>query len=45
MEFLKKYIDDFSQQFYVCGPDKMVKDINDLLEQLGAKADSLVFEK
>jgi ferredoxin-NADP reductase len=29
----------------LCGPEKMVKDINEQLQQLGAKTDSLVFEK
>ncbi|HKK73791.1 MAG TPA: hypothetical protein VJ953_01855 [Saprospiraceae bacterium] len=45
MSFLKDHINDFAQHFYVCGPDKMVKDINELLKQLGAKADALVFEQ
>ena len=45
MEFLKNHIEDYSQNFYVCGPKKMVKDINELLEKLGANADALVFEK
>lgn len=43
--FLQKHVHDFSQPFYVCGPEKMVNDINEALKQLGAKADSLVFEK
>ncbi len=43
-EFLKKHIKDFSQNFYICGPPGMVKDIQNILEQLGAKSDSLVFE-
>jgi len=43
--FLKEHINDFSQHFYVCGPDSMVQDINTILDQLGAKADALVFEK
>lgn len=45
MEFLKENIVGFSQHFYVCGPDKMVKEISELLEKLGATTDSLVFEK
>jgi ferredoxin-NADP reductase len=40
-----KYIGDFNQHFYVCGPDAFVKDITDLLLDLGAKADTVVFEK
>ena len=43
--FLKLTIHDYSQNFYVCGPESFVKDINDMLEKLGAKADSIVFEK
>ena len=44
-DFLKKHVNYFSEQFYVCGPDGMVKDINELLENMGADTDSLVFEK
>jgi len=44
-EFLKMNIKDFSKNFYVCGPPKMVESINDSLANLGAKADSVVFEK
>jgi len=44
-EFLKAKITDFSKHFYVCGPDKMIADINAALETLGATADSVVFEK
>ena len=43
--FLKKSVTDYSQNFYICGPDSFVKDINTLLEKLGAKTDSIVFEK
>lgn len=43
--FLKKHVSDFSQEFYVCGPDKMVKAISGILEELGAKPDAITFEK
>ena len=43
--FLQGQIKDFSQNFYVCGPDQFVKDITDFLQELGAKADAVVFEK
>jgi len=43
--FLKMYITDFTQNFYVCGPDSFVQEINTLLERLGAKHDSIIFEK
>ena len=44
-DFLKSEVDDFKKHFYVCGPDPMVKEISEILEKLGAKADSVVFEK
>lgn len=44
-DFLKAEIKDFQKHFYVCGPDQMVNDINETLEKLGAKPDSVVFEK
>jgi len=44
-DFLKKHIIDFSQHFYVCGPDKMVEDVTNILKALGAQTDTLVFEK
>lgn len=44
-DFLKAEIKDFKKHFYVCGPDQMVLDLNQMLEKLGAKADAVVFEK
>ncbi|OQP47448.1 flavodoxin reductase [Niastella yeongjuensis] len=44
-DYLRKHVTDFSKHFYVCGPDKMIADINAILEKLGASADSVVFEK
>jgi ferredoxin-NADP reductase len=44
-EYLKKNIHDFSQHFYICGPDKMVQAISESLEELGAKTDGIIFEK
>lgn len=44
-DFLQKHVNSFSEHFYVCGPDKMVKDINEKLKELGAEADALVFEE
>ena len=43
--FLKKRITDFKQPFYICGPDQMIKDVNDLLTGMGASPEALVFEK
>jgi ferredoxin-NADP reductase len=45
VDFLKAEVKDLKKHFYVCGPDEMVKEISDTLEKLGAKADSVVFEK
>lgn len=44
-ELLKELIEDTNVNFYVCGPDQMVKDISSQLENLGASADEIVFEK
>ncbi|MEA2020579.1 MAG: FAD-binding oxidoreductase [Patescibacteria group bacterium] len=43
-EFLEEEIDDFSQNFYVCGPPGMVRDMKKYLNELGAEMDSVVFE-
>jgi ferredoxin-NADP reductase len=44
-DFLKAEVADFKKHFYVCGPDEMVIEISKTLEKLGAKPDSVVFEK
>jgi ferredoxin-NADP reductase len=43
--FLKRHIRDFGQNFYVCGPDPMVKELRETLGRLGAKTESVTFEK
>ncbi len=43
--FLNRHIDDFSQKFYVCGPEQMVKDISEALEALGANTEAITFEE
>ena len=43
--FLIENIVDFSQHFYVCGPDDFVKDISKHLTDLGADMETLVFEQ
>ncbi|WMN12570.1 FAD-binding oxidoreductase [Marivirga salinae] len=45
MEFLNKHLEDFTQHFYVCGPDAMVKDVSKQLEMLGASPKGITFEK
>ena len=44
-EFLSEKIGDFSQRFYICGPDSFVVEIKSVLKRLGASSQSLVFEK
>jgi ferredoxin-NADP reductase len=44
-EFLGETIKDFSQRFYICGPDSFVAEIKSVLKQLGASSKSLIFEK
>lgn len=44
-EFLEKQNLDVNRHFYVCGPDKMVQEISELLSGMGAAQDVLVFEK
>lgn len=44
-EFIKRHIADISQNFYLCGPNQMVKDVRGALEGLGAKAEALTWEK
>lgn len=42
--FLIDVVKDFSQHFYLCGPDDFVKDLSQLLLDLGAEMSSLVVE-
>lgn len=44
-DFLKTHVTDFTKHFYICGPDQMIVEINDQLVSLGAKPESVVFEK
>lgn len=43
--YLEREIDDFSQNFYVCGPPGFVEDITGYLKELGADPDSVVLEE
>jgi ferredoxin-NADP reductase len=43
--FLRRRVTDFSQNFYLCGPDDMVRDLRQTLAQLGAVTESVTFEK
>ncbi|SFU54209.1 hypothetical protein SAMN05216480_106160 [Pustulibacterium marinum] len=44
-EFLRNTITDLTKHFYVCGPKPMTKEINKILEKIGATTDELVFEQ
>lgn len=44
-DFLKEIISDFSQHFYVCGPDAFTSAVTQSLQELGADPHALVFEK
>ena len=43
-EYLRQKISNFDQQFYICGPDKMVKDIHEILKNLTGKDDLITIE-
>jgi ferredoxin-NADP reductase len=43
--FIQQHVSNFSQPFYVCGPDAFTAAILDALKELGANPDALVFEK
>ncbi|MBW6441443.1 flavodoxin reductase [Patescibacteria group bacterium] len=43
-DFLLDKINDFSQKFYICGPPKMGEEINNILKDLGADVENIVFE-
>jgi ferredoxin-NADP reductase len=45
VDFLKRHITDISQNFYLCGPDPMVKDLREALQALGADVSSVTWEK
>lgn len=44
-DFLKRHVTDLSQNFYLCGPDPMVKDLRGLLDGLGANVANVTWEK
>ena len=44
-DFIEEHIDDYDQNFYVCGPPMFVTDISTYLQDLGADTDGIVFEE
>ena len=43
--YLEEKITDFKQRFYVCGPPPFMDAVNGALADLGARSESLVFER
>jgi len=43
-DFINEKIKDFSQNFYICGPDIFVMDLKKTLKKLGANPESIVIE-
>jgi ferredoxin-NADP reductase len=43
--YLKEKIKDFSQYFYICGPDPMIESIKEILLNIGADKDKIVIEQ
>lgn len=44
-KFLKSHVRDWQQNFYLCGPDDMVKELRGTLKDLGASVDNVTWEK
>jgi propane monooxygenase reductase component len=43
--FLDRHVPDFAGNFYLCGPDDMVKELRDLLDEAGADVGNVTWEK
>jgi len=43
--FLENHVPDLNQNFYLCGPDPMVKDLRGLLDEAGADVGNVTWEK
>ena len=44
-DFLKMHVGKFDQNFYLCGPDPMVKELRVTLKDLGANVENVTWEK
>ena len=42
--FLKGHVTDWTQNFYLCGPDDMVKQLRGTIEELGANVENVTWE-
>lgn len=43
--FLERHVGDFGGNFYLCGPDDMVRDLRKLLDDAGADVSNVTWEK
>jgi ferredoxin-NADP reductase len=43
--YLKEKINDFSQYFYICGPDAMIESVSKVLQKLGVHENKIVIEQ
>jgi ferredoxin-NADP reductase len=43
--YIKTNINNFEQNFYICGPDPFVQEIRDIITGFGARTESIIFEK
>ena len=43
-EFIKENVTDFNQQFYICGPPPMIKDVENQLIHLGVNKNHITKE-
>ncbi len=44
-KFLKQHVEDFAQNFYLCGPDPMVAELRGTLKGLGVNVENVTWEK
>lgn len=44
-DYLKEKINDFSQYFYICGPDAMIESVKAMLQNLGVIKEKIVIEE
>lgn len=43
--YIKNIIKNYNQKFYICGPDKFVKELQNIFTNLGVNIESIIFEK